>query len=222
MFDIQYKQVISPLKLRSCYFISFQMEDRSLSPTPDRTPPDHTSNTPVVTIFADSPHDHSNDDDIILPPESKKVRLTSPVPAPILTKAPPIIDSAGIMAAAAAAAAVTASSGNSQSLSNHEVQAVRQLISGESPFLEKMCDIVVKVFVNVVVCMYMCLVMQDTPSNHQYCLHSLPWASLPITFHSWPHYPSSPHPILVPHSPPPSHSSPPFPLPPFPPPPIPF
>lgn len=106
------------------------MEDRSLSPTPDRTPPDHTSNTPVVTIFADSPQDHSNDDDIILPPESKKVRLSSPVPAPLHTKAPPIIDSAGIMAAAAAAAA-TANSGNSQNLSNHEVQAVRQLISGE-------------------------------------------------------------------------------------------
>lgn len=98
------------------------MQIDSHSPSPDHTPPNGaSSDTPVVTIFTDNPLADDEDDDILLP-DSKRVRL-SPTP----NSRP--INSAEILVAAAVAAASSNSANNS--LSNHEEQAVRQLISGE-------------------------------------------------------------------------------------------
>lgn len=103
------------------------MDAGSHSPTPDHTSQGPSLNTAVVTIIADTPHSSVEED--VLPPEPKRVRMS---PSSLQAHGKPIINSAGIMAAAAAAAATSnAAASNSQGLSSHEVQAVRQLITGE-------------------------------------------------------------------------------------------
>lgn len=102
-----------------------QLTDNSHSPSPDHSPSDPASVTPVVTIF--TPHADDEEDEM-LPPDSKRVRL-SPDPSLDQSNSHSSNHSSDLMAVAAAAAASSNSAHNS--LSNHEEHAVRQLITGK-------------------------------------------------------------------------------------------